>query len=267
MTYELWLGDCLQEMDRIKVGSVDMILADLPYGTTACGWDVVIPFEPLWKQYKRVIKKNGAVVLFGSQPFNYLLWASNPQWFRYEWTWDKSKAGNFSKARSQPLRTTENILVFCQGSTTYNPQMTIAEQENKRPRDKASSKKTSFLTGFKSNVFTASEYHNEDYRYPVSLLRFKSTESECNNVHRLHPTQKPVALLEYLIRTYTNPGELVLDNTMGSGSTGEACLNTGRRFIGIEKDAGYYQIGADRLERVTKRLTNQDLPLFAGVSQ
>lgn len=261
MSYTLHLGDCLEVMPGIPAGSVDAIIADWPYGTTACKWDSVIPLEPLWKECKRVIKPKGAIVLTAASPFNYTLWASNPKWFKYEWVWNKQKAGNFAIAKNQPLRIVENILVFCQGSTAYNPQMMLAKPENKRPRDRGYRKKTDLLNGFKANIFISDKNHNEDYRYPINLLDFKSTEKECNSINRLHPTQKPVALMEYLIKTYTNPGDLVLDNTMGSGSTGEACLNTGRRFIGIEKDEGYFEIAKNRLERVERELRGEQLEM------
>jgi DNA modification methylase len=253
MTYQLWLGDCLEEMSRIEDGSIDMILADLPYGTTACKWDVIIPFEPLWKQYKRVIKKRGAVVLFGSQPFTSMLVMSNPAWFKYSLVWDKKFAGNFNNAKYQPMMTFEDVLIFGNGRITYNPQMT--------KRDKP----------IKGGGFTASQSIKQKTleplrkvytdKYPVAILEYPRALGKAG-----HPTQKPVALLSYLIKTYTNPGELVLDNTCGSGSTLEAAELNGRNSIGIEKDAGYFEIARNRLEQVTKRLANQDLPMFAEVT-
>lgn len=240
-------AECLEAMKHLPTGSVDMVLCDLPYGTTTCKWDVVIPFEPLWAEYKRVAKPNAAIVLTATQPFTSALVMSNPKMFRHEWVWDKDKAGNFANAKRAPMRSTEDVLVFCQGSANYYPQMVPAEEKNKRPRDRTSAEKNGVIRGLSSGVFKASESHNEDLRYPKNLLKIKSTEGECNNLNRVHPTQKPVALMEYLIRTYTEHGQVVLDNTMGSGTTGVACINTGRRFIGIEREANYFDIACSRV--------------------
>jgi len=235
-------------MQEIKTGSVDMVMADLPYGTTACKWDAVIPFAPLWDQYRRVCKKNAAIVLTASQPFTSALVMSNAKDFKYCWTWNKSKGGNFALSKYQPLRVTEDVAVFAFGKPRYNPQMTAAKQENKRPRNRGYSAKSETSQGMASGVFKVSETHDEDLRFPINLLDIKSTEGECNNLNRVHPTQKPVALMEYLIRTYTNEGETVLDNTMGSGTTGVACINTGRKFIGIERDPEYFKIAQGRCD-------------------
>lgn len=260
MTYQLWHGDCLEEMDRIESGSVDMICADLPYGTTACKWDVVIPFEPLWKQYKRVIKKRGAIALFGSQPFTSMLVMSNLEWFKYEWIWDKNTPTGFLNAKKSPLRQHESILIFSQGLPTYNPQMEI--KTYKGVRDGINHTKSVKPDGIYGKKLK-NKGDRSDYRYPKTILRFQGCSGWNSG---FHPTQKPVALLSYLIRTYTNPGELVLDNCAGSGSTLEAAELEGRNSIGIEKDLNYYQIACNRLEQVVKRLNNQDLPLFAEVS-
>lgn len=258
--YQLWLGDCLTEMDRIESGSVDMICADLPYGgVTACKWDVMIPFEPLWAHYKRLIKRAGAVVLFGSEPFSSFLRMSNLDWYKYDWVWDKGLPTGFQMSSSRPLKQHENILIFSQGTTAYTPQLTPRETPRKYNRGNA------IVGGENYNHIphdgkdrTLTHYH------PRTLLRFVNA----NNSKKEHPTQKPVALLEYLIRTYTNEGELVLDNTMGSGSTGEAALRTGRRFIGIEKDPGYFEIASRRLERVAAELRGElnHLPMFEGLA-
>ena len=248
--YTLMLGECLERMREIETGSVDMVMADLPYGTTACKWDAVIPFAPLWEQYRRVCKKNAAIVLTASQPFTSALVMSNVKEFKYCWTWNKGKGGNFATAKFQPLRVTEDVVIFCREKTVYNPQMVAALFENKRPRNKGYLAKEETTHGIASGVFKTSETHDENLRFPINLLGIKSTEGECNNLNRVHPTQKPVALMEYLIRTYTNEGETVLDNTMGSGSTGVACINTGRKFIGIERDEGYFAICQQRLESV-----------------
>lgn len=231
--YSLMHGDCLELMKGIPDGSVDMILCDLPYGTTQCKWDTVIPFEPLWQQYKRIIKDNGAIVLFGSEPFSTELRHSNLKMFRYDWIWEKEQGANFMLCKYQPYKVHEIISVFGKKSCFYNPQMT-------QGKPYISGKGTSGdITGNVIKVQTK----NEGTRYPRSILRFNTDKNKS-----LHPTQKPVALLEYLIKTYTNEGDLVLDNCMGSGSTGVACMKTGRRFIGIELDEKYFEIAKQRIE-------------------
>jgi len=238
-TVTLWHGDCLELMSQIPDGSVDMILCDLPYGTTACKWDTVIPFEPLWAHYKRVIKPNGAIVLFGSQPFTSALVMSNIAGFKYQWVWEKSKASNFVQVKHQPLKNFEDVLVFtgCGGRAAYSPQM--VEGEAYKPR--AGKKKTEVYNEIPNHMFRNG---SDGARYPKAIQYFATSESE-GAVE--HPTQKPVALCEYLIKTYTNEGETVLDNTMGSGTTGVACMNTGRNFIGIEKDPKYFEIAQQRI--------------------
>ena len=239
MTNNVWnalkQGDCLELMKGIPDGSVDMILCDLPYGTTACKWDTVIPFEPLWAEYKRIIKKNGAIVLFGSQPFTSALVMSNPEWFRYSLVWDKVGTTGFQTAKVMPLRRHEDVLVFYHKKPTYNPEMIIKGS----PRKKGGSKVDNGCYG----ELRSSESFNNTY-YPTSVLEF----SNANKRGLVHPTQKPVALCEYLIKTYTNEGETVLDNTMGSGTTGVACGNTGRNFIGIEQDDKYFEIAKNRIK-------------------
>lgn len=226
-------GDCLVEMANIPDGSADMILADLPYGTTACKWDTIIPFEPLWAHYKRVIKPNGAIVLFGSQPFTSALVMSNVKMFKHSWAWNKAKAANFPQVKRHPLKVHEDIIVFSDGNS-YTPQMTIGK----------SRQKGGYFTE-DAAVSTGSPKKINDTYYPKSILDF----SIANNLDAgLHPTQKPVALLEYLIRTYTNEGETVLDNTMGSGTTGVAAKNLNRLFIGIEMNDEYFQLAKNRIE-------------------
>lgn len=226
-------GDCLELMKDIPDGSVDMILCDLPYGTTACKWDTVIPFEPLWEQYNRNIKDNGAIVLFGSEPFSTELRHSNLKMFRYDWIWEKEQGANFMLCKYQPYKVHETISVFSKTRHLYFPQMT-----NGKPY--TSGKGTSGdITGNVPKVQTK----NEGTRYPRSVQYFTTDKAKGSK----HPTQKPVALLEYLIKTYTNPGEVVLDNCMGSGSTGVACMNTGRHFIGIELDDKYFGIAKQRI--------------------
>ena len=229
-------GDCLEEMKNIKNGSIDMILCDLPYGTTACKWDIVIPFEPLWEQYERIIKDNGAIVLFGSEPFSSKLRISNIGLYKYDWIWEKEQGANFMLCKYQPYKVHENISVFSKKRHLYYPQMTEGKPY-------ISGKGTSGdITGNVEKVQTK----NYGTRYPRSIQRFNTDKSKGS----LHPTQKPVDLLEYLIRTYTNEYETVLDNCMGSGSTGVACVNTNRNFIGIELDETYFNIAKERIGNV-----------------
>jgi len=246
MPLTLWQGDCLDLMAQIPDGSVDMILCDLPYGTTACKWDTVIPFEPLWEQYKRLIKKNGAIVLFGEEPFSSVMRLSNLAGFKYDWVWDKKNTSGFVNAKLKPLKSYETICVFSDGMTAngsknnmpYFPQGLIPygkTVDTTRPknlgRDNAPARKSH-----------SAEHFQEFTNYPKQIVEFAKENA------KLHPTQKPVALCEYLIKTYTNEGETVLDNTMGSGTTGVACLNTGRNFIGIEQDQKYFEIARNRIE-------------------
>ena len=226
-------GDCLELMKDIPDGSVDMILCDLPYGTTACKWDSVIPFEPLWEQYKRLIKDEGAICLFGSEPFSTELRHSNLKMFKYDWVWEKEQGANFMLCKYQPYKVHEIVSVFSKATHNYFPQMTDGKPY-------VSGKGTSGdITGNVPKVQTK----NDGKRYPRSIQKFCTEKSKSK-----HPTQKPVALLEYLIRTYTNEGETVLDFTAGSGSTGVACVNTNRNFIGIEIDEGYFEIARKRIE-------------------
>jgi len=235
---KIYCGDCLEVMKGIEDKSIDMILADLPYGTTACKWDTIIPFEPLWKQYKRIIKDNGAIVLTASQPFTSALVMSNVDWFRYELIWEKEKASNFMLLKKQFGKVHENILIFCKTSTKYNPIKILANPDkiDKRKRFNDVIKKDGVTPELKL-------YRPVDngLRYPTSVLYFNRDENA------LHPTQKPVALFEYLIKTYTNEGDLVLDNTAGSGTTGVACKNTNRNFILIEQDEKYCDIIKERV--------------------
>lgn len=230
---QLFKGDCLEIMKDIPDKSVDMILCDLPYGTTACKWDTVIPFEPLWEQYNRVIKDNGAIVLFGSEPFSSALRMSNIKNYKYDWIWEKEQGANFMLCKYQPYKVHETISVFSKNKHIYNPQMTVGKPY-------VSGKGTSGdITG---NIIKT-QTKNNGTRYPRSIQKFNTDKSKGS----LHPTQKPIALLEYLIKTYTNEGETVLDNTMGSGSTGEACLKTNRNFIGVEQDDKYFEIAYNRI--------------------
>ena len=239
---DLRCGDCLELMKDIPSGSIDLILTDPPYGTTNCKWDTIIPFEPLWEQYKRIIKKNGAIVLFGAEPFTSMLICSNISWFKYNWIWQKDKATGHLNAKKQPMRTVETISVFYKNQCVYNPQLDKKPKKNIRP-----------ATTKRKNIQNYGSMDKESVRgipidmsYPKDILSFRGCFGDKGKSN--HPTEKPVALLEYLVKTYTNDGETVLDNCMGSGSTGVACVNTGRNFIGIELDKEYFQIAKERIE-------------------
>ena len=239
-TENLWLmkGDCLERMREIKSGSVDMILTDPPFGTTQCKWDSVIPLEPMWEQLKRIIKPNGAIVMTASQPFTTILIASNIRMFHHQWVWDKKFAANFPQAKRQPLRVNEDILVF--GVTPkYYPQMIKRDVPIKKGANKGA-RVFGGVSGLGREDYEKKVY---DEKYPDTILSFSSR----SEVRGLHPTQKPVALMEYLIKTYTNEGETVLDFAAGSFTTGVACKNLNRSFVGIELDQGYYDIGCKRM--------------------
>jgi len=232
---QLMNGDCLELMKGIPDGSVDMVLCDLPYGTTACAWDSVISFDRLWDEYKRALKPDGVLAFTSSQPFTTTLVASNMQYFRYELVWEKSKATGHALCNKRPMKAHESICIFSKGAHLYNPQKTPGKPYKQRLGTKESKE---FSTGTSRNDNASGD------RYPRSVLYFKTAESEGKSQH---PTQKPVALMEYLIRTYTHEGMTVLDNCMGSGTTGVACVNTGRKFIGIEMDEGYFDIAQKRI--------------------
>lgn len=240
--YTLLLGDCLERMKEIPDGSVDLILTDPPYGTTACKWDSVIPFEAMWAELKRIIKPNGAIVLFGAEPFSSLLRCSNIKDFKYDWIWEKSKATGFLNSKKQPLRAHEIISVFYSKPPTYNPQMVEGVAYNKGVRKEQTDNDV-------YGSFEQVEVKSDGFRFPRSVQYFKTAESEGG----FHKTQKPVALLEYLIKTYTNEKETVLDFTIGSGSTGVACLNTNRKFIGIEMDECYFNIAVERINMIVNQ--------------
>jgi DNA modification methylase len=243
---KLILGDCLEKMKSIPECSVDMVLTDPPYGTTACKWDSVIPFEPMWEQLKRIIKPNGAIVMTASQPFTSALVMSNIKMFKYDWVWRKPKGTCHLNAKKMPMRDKEDILVFYSKQPTYNPQFTEGSPYKNKAGDP---NKATSMTGSYGD-YTNFRYDNEGKRYPKQVQEFPVVERGT-----LHPTQKPVALMEYLIKTYTLERETVLDFTMGSGTTGVACVNTNRNFIGIEKDLEYFQIAKKRIieARNTKR--------------
>lgn len=236
---DLRQGDCLELMKDIPDESIDMILCDLPYGTTACKWDSIIPFDKLWEQYNRIIKPTRVIALFGSEPFSSNLRMSNIKIYKYDWIWDKKIPSGMSYARYQPMRQTENISIFCKGKTIYNPQKIKREKPIKSGGNKYSP--SAPISGRLNNNNMATKTY--EYKNPINILQFQKIRKGS-----LHPTQKPVDLLEYLIKTYTNEGDVVLDNCMGSGSTGVACVNLNRDFIGIELNEEYFEIASNRIK-------------------
>jgi DNA modification methylase len=240
-TKTLLQGDCIEQMATIPNGSVDLVITDPPYGTTACKWDNVIPFEKMWDQVWRVLKPTGACVLFGNEPFSSELRVSQLKYFKYDWVWIKSQATGHLNAQKQPMRCLELISVFYRQQCQYNPQITDKPKENVRPRGKR--RLSECYGAFDPN---APALLPDTKQFPKNILEFPNVYGQSKI--RRHPTQKPVQLLEYLIKTYTLEGETVLDFTMGSGSTGVAAKNTGRNFIGIELDPGYFAIAQKRIE-------------------
>lgn len=234
---QIYNDDCLIKMQDIPDASIDMILCDLPYGTTSCKWDNVIDFEKLWKEYKRVIKNNGAILLFGTEPFSSKIRMSNLKMYRYDWYWHKTLGSNFLCLKFQPFFKIETISVFYKKKPTYNPEMTKGKPYIRGEWIRSSRQQSNLKGRFGCKII------NEGTRYPDNLIEFSN-----GNNKNVHPTQKPVPLLEYLVKTYTNEGDLVLDNCMGSGSTGVACANLNRKFIGIELDEEYFNISKVRIE-------------------
>lgn len=249
----LWNGDCLELMQDIPDKSMDAIICDLPYGTTACKWDSVIPFEPLWEQYKRIIKDNGAIVLFGSQPFTSVLVCSNIKMFKYEWIWEKDGGSNFATVKYMPMKEHENILVFGKGKVKYN------EQRQERIGSRKGKKTTTTDSGRKDSVYGTQKgggtFDVPELRCPRSIQRFKRERG-------LHPTQKPLSLLKYLVKTYTNENDWVLDNACGSNTTGIACYDLNRNYIGIEKDIDIYNVAKKRVEKNILLRANKPKTLF-----
>jgi site-specific DNA-methyltransferase (adenine-specific) len=233
---DLRLGDCLEVMKEIRSNSIDAVICDLPYGTTACKWDSVIPFEPLWKQYKRIIKNKGAIILTASQPFTSALVMSNPNMFRCEWIWDKHIPRGFQTAKYKPMNKHESVLIFGKNAVNYYPIMTKRDKPVK-VKNYGNSKSNPLMGG------NDGEYRIYDKINPNTIITGKWEA----NKGKVHPTQKPVSLMEYLINTYTKEGDTVLDNTMGSGSTGVAAKQTNRNFIGIEKEEKYFKIAQERI--------------------
>lgn len=236
----LYQGDCLTEMSKVPDHTVNMIFTDLPYGTTKNAWDVPIPLDCLWEQYRRVLKPGGAVLLFAQMPFGADLINSNHRWYRYEWIWHKTMPVGFLNANRMPLRTHENILVFYEHLPTYHPQKTPGKPYTAKPRARAT---------HNYGHFDRATTINDGERCPRDVLTF----SNGNNASKIHPTEKPVDLLAYMIRTYTDEGDTVLDSCMGSGSCGVACQHLGRSFIGIEKDPGYFEAARKRIVDAVKQ--------------
>lgn len=252
---KLYKGDCLEIMDKLIAEGVkvDAIITDPPYGTTACKWDTIIPFDKLWEQYERIIKPNGAIVLTAKQPFTSKLVCSRIDWLRESLVWIKHKPTNFANGKYMHLNYTEDILVFGKGKPTYNPQMQPRKSERVKQAQNGNSKnwrskpktenEVAFSTDYEPREWTV---YNADMKLPMNYIELPSVVSNSKEKQD-HPTQKPIALFEYLIKTYTNENETVLDNTMGSGTTGVACVNTNRHFIGIEKDEKYFEIAKNRI--------------------
>ena len=242
-------ADCLEAMKYIADKSIDMVLCDLPYGqlgTTACSWDIIIPFDKLWEQYNRIIKDNGAIVLFGNEPFSSYLRISNIKYYRYDWIWNKTRAANYVLARKMPLKYSEYIHIFYKKRPIYNAQMILGcKPYIKKAMERYNKDKCILKDTRRAGEISISKGE----RFPTNIIKFPN-----DNHKSIHPTQKPVALLEYLIKTYTNEGETVLDNCMGSGSTGVACVNLNRSFIGIEMDDKYFEIASKRINDHIKKI-------------
>ncbi len=249
---DLRKGDCLELMKDIPDKSIDAIIADLPYGTTQCKWDTIIPFEPLWEQYWRILKPTGIIALTASQPFSSALVMSQPRWYKHEWIWIKNRGSNFANTVREPMKEHEQVIVFSRGKWTYNKQM----QERTGGGVKLTGKKVGTGKKQREGVGKFKEFNAIE---ELPELRVPSSWQKFNTQVGMHPTQKPVALFEYLIKTYTNEGETVLDNTMGSGTTGVACVNTNRNFIGIELDDKYFEIAESR---INDAIREKQLTLF-----
>ena len=241
-TNNVWLmkGDCLERMKEIESSSVDLILTDPPYNTTSCSWDLQIPFEAMWFELKRIIKPNGAIVLFGTEPFSSFLRCSNIKDYKYDWYWQKERPTNVMQVKRRAGKVVETISVFYSSQCLYNPQKTVHTGELRTNKVKNGS----LGKLIDSNCGVPTSYRDDRTRYPIQVLKFNRDCLKSN----LHPTQKPLLLMEYLIRTYTNENETVLDFTFGSGTTGVACMNTNRKFIGIEMDDHYFDIGSKRIK-------------------
>lgn len=249
--YTLYNGDCLDIMKSLEANSIDFILCDLPYGTTKCSWDVIIPFEDLWKEYERIIKDNGCIALFGTEPFSSAVRMSNPSMYRYDWYWHKTLCSNFLNAKKQPFFKVETISIFYRKCPTYNPQMVEGKPYSISSINRYNPNGHQQTYGIKYKK----SFDNVTTRYPDNLIEVKS---DTNKKDRLYPAMKPVQLCEYLIKTYTNCNDIVLDNCMGSGSTGVACAYTGRKFIGIEQNKKYFDNSKERVKiAFTERIPDE----------
>ena len=247
--FKLIQGDCLEEMDKLIDDGVkvDLVLTDPPYGTTACKWDNIIPFDEMWECLDGITNETSPILLFGTEPFSSHLRLSNITNFKYDWIWDKMVGGNIFNRKHQPLADYEIISVFYNKSGQYYPIMVKAK------RDRSYHRKSVTSSNIFGGVISSKDYQDSGKRYPKKIISYNAQEGDLNNTKRVHPTQKPVELLEYLIKTYTNEEDLVLDFTMGSGSTGVACMNTNRKFIGIELDKDYYNIASERIKEANEQ--------------
>lgn len=241
MSVKLYLGDCLEVMKQLPDNSIDMVLCDLPYGTTSCSWDVIIPFEPLWEQYHRICKDNAVIALFASQPFTSMLVTSNIKEFRHEWIWIKNRGSNFANTVREPMKEHEEILIFSKGKWTYNKQL--------QERTGGGLDRAKYNVSWRTSSDNYRKFDDRENNQ-IGELRVPSSWQKFNTETGLHPTQKPVELCEYLIKTYSNVGDTILDNCMGSGTTGIACLHTDRNFIGIDKEQKYFDIAQRRIKEV-----------------
>jgi site-specific DNA-methyltransferase (adenine-specific) len=249
-----WLGDCLELMPNISDASINMVICDLPYGTTACAWDTVIPFNDLWKQYRRLIRGSGAIVLTASQPFTSALVMSNPKMFKVEWIWRKNEGSGFALSRTRPIKYHESVLVFANGVPVYNPQKTARTSEQSRERTKTPVGSGKALRSHGTMQHLGDVQYDPNWKNPESVLDVKCVPN--GGGKKIHPTQKPVELFEYFIKTYTNPGDIVLDNCSGSGTTAVAAQSAGRRWVCIEKDPIYYRSSCERVRTMAGSLFN-----------
>ena len=246
----LWNGDCLELMKDIPDKSINAIICDLPYGTTACKWDIVIPFEPLWEQYERLIKKDGAIVLFGSEPFSSFVRMSNLPKYKYDWKWNKRNGGNPFLVKKRPIMNYEDVMIFGTPKTTYNYQIDKSKLLNKLPNRKPEERQSEHFNNYKWN-------NKRNVGYPKAIIDFKTTQWK-----KKHPTEKPLELLKYLVKTYTNENDWVLDNTCGSNTTGVACYDLNRNYIGIEKNKDFYKVAKKRMEENILLRANKPKTLF-----
>ncbi len=261
MNIDLRQGEAIEQMELISDNSIDAIITDPPYGTTSCKWDDIIPFDLMWKQLHRIIKPNGAIVLFGSEPFSSALRMSNIKNYKYDWKWDKVVGSGSLNVRYMPLKRYEDVCVFYKKTPTYNPIMTKRDQSKIRPSGQFLKPNETYGLKVKKQYL-----YDKKLKYPDTKLEFHSRKNELNSKHKIHPTQKPILLIEYLIQTYTNENDTILDFTFGSGTTAIACMNTNRNFIGIELDKSYFAIAKKRVEEKRKEKENNQQTLFGDTN-